>query len=130
MKVSCQRTEWYLLNSKDVASGKNMMTNYVGVSLGKIYSVYGVIMYENCLKYLLFDEYGMPNWYPAELFSVVDSRIPLGWHYTFYGSEISLTAVWGYEELVNSDTHYDELCEQEPRALDLFNRRRREADTK
>lgn len=128
MQVSCEKTEWYLLSPRDVANGKDMMTKYEGASMGQTYSVYGVIMYENSLKYLLFDAYGMPNWYPAEIFAVIDSRMPANWHFAFYGSDNSLTAIWGYEELVISETHYDELCEQEPTALSLFNRRKLEMD--
>lgn len=129
MRVTCISTDSYLLSNRAVRQGDETRTCYQGVSLDQGYLVYGIILYEDGLRYLLYDAFGMPNWYPAELFEVVDSRCPSNWYYRFLGyDDSSLTAIWGYEELVSSDVHYDELCEQDPGAVELFTRKKREID--
>lgn len=129
MEVICHKQDGYLLSPKEVRNGKETMTHYEGISLGRKYLVYGISLYEEGINYLLYDDFSMPNWYPAELFDVTDSRIPVDWHYKYSGNDESLTAIWGYEELVHSETHYDDICEQEVNAVQLFIRRKIEIET-
>jgi hypothetical protein len=73
-------------------------------------------------------ELGYPNWYPAELFDVIDRKLPSNWHYAFLGIPSYLNAIWGYDELVNVEGHFDKISEREESALMVFVKRRRETD--
>jgi hypothetical protein len=39
--------------------------------------------------------------------------------------ENEVVAVWGYDELVNQEGHFDDLAEMKQSAIDLFNLRNR-----
>jgi hypothetical protein len=89
--------------------------------------VYSIIIYEDGLRYLLFDDCETPYWYPAELFEVTDNKIPKAWYYKFLGyREENISAILGYYELVHSEEHFDGLSEQEEEAIDLFLKRKKE----
>jgi hypothetical protein len=54
--------------------------------IGDIYTVYGVGMILETIYYLTFDKWGnAPFWSPAELFEIVDYRLPSEWYCKFYG---------------------------------------------
>jgi hypothetical protein len=127
MKVKCIKTEGYTFGIRDVKNGVNMTTNYNGVDLNNNYFVYGIIIYREGIRYLLHDKFDMPNWYPAELFTVIENNIPNNWYYKFNGyTEYGITAIWGYHELVNNEEHYNGLCEQESNDVNLFLKRKME----
>ncbi|HWK22295.1 MAG TPA: hypothetical protein VNS08_04595 [Ureibacillus sp.] len=91
--------------------------------------MYGMIIYEDGLRYLLFDDCETPYWYPAELFEVVENKIAESWYYKFLQhSDEAISAIWGYFELVHSEKHFDGLSEQEQQAVDLFFERRKDID--
>jgi len=122
MIVRC-RTAW----------GKGLPQNFRGlfytersvfhVTEGLDYEVYGLSLFNAGLVVLLKDDSGVPNWYPVEFFTVLDGKIPEGWHFGYHISEDSNTdAFWGYEQLVNDPTHQQGLLERDPAALDFFDR--------
>ena len=129
MRVQCKNNEGSLFFRNAVKKGHDRKTVYKGVLINSNYIVYGIIFYEGSILYLLYDEYKMANWYPAELFEVTEGHIPKGWCYNFLGyKEFGLSAVWGYNELVNDENHYDGLAEQENSAFELFLKRKTEID--
>lgn len=108
-----------------------MKTDRPEITLDKIYKVYGIILYEEGLKYLIYDDYDMANWYSAELFEVVDHKMPNTWLHRYFGisDEISLSAIQGYHELVFSQEHYNGLLDQDREDVDLFYKRKKEIDS-
>lgn len=88
------------------------------------YSVHGICMWtEGVLMYLIDpDGTHRPNWYPAQLFEVRDNRLPDHWVFAFVSdaAEHGVSAVWGYQELVDDQKHFDGLLEREEAALRLF----------
>lgn len=96
------------------------------------YEVYGIILWKGTLHYLLLTRYKgkerLPLPYPAELFELIDSRLPQGWYYKFTGTEEENEATWGYKEFVIDSKHQEELYEGETEALEIFSRRRKEMD--
>lgn len=129
MKVYCISTEGYLFSMKTVKKGNLQKTIYKGIKLGNTYTVYGIILYEGSMVYLLYDNYKMANWYPAELFEVTDKHLPSNWYYQFYGyQEFGVSAVWGYYELVLSEKHYNGICEKNSDEIKVFLKRRKEID--
>jgi hypothetical protein len=121
LKVRCITDDGYLFSPRKVREGYNQKTTYNGIEVNRDYNVYGILFYEDGLRYLLFDDYETPYWYPAELFEVIENKIPETWYYKFYGyDEEGISAIWGYDELVHSEKHFDGLSEQEPEEIELF----------
>jgi hypothetical protein len=122
-------------------SGKNLSYKYLGafdnaesffpINIGDIYTVYGINIWAGGINYLTFDKWGhYPSWYPAELFEIVDNRLPSEWHFHFYGYKNNelLNAVLGYKELALNPEHYNQLAEREGLSMYIFNQRKKEID--
>ncbi len=91
------------------------------VSVGAGYPVHGMAIFERGLIVLVKDETGRPNWYPVELFEVVDGTLPADWRFATRDEGASgMQAIWGYPELVDDPGHKDALIEREPDALAVF----------
>lgn len=132
MKIKCTSTEDYIFTQRSIRErGLDMKTNRDRITLDKIYNVYGITLYEEGLNYLIYDDYDMASWYSAELFDVVDHKMPNTWIHRYFGisKEISLSAIWGYHELVFSEEHYNGLLEQEREDIYLFYKRKKEIDS-
>ena len=99
------------------------------VKIGEVYNVYGQSLYKGVLSYLLIGTFeNLPSWYPVELFVVVDPQLPLEWYYNFFGYDGNLSCIWGYNELVLDENHYDALIEREDKAIRIFLKRKKEID--
>ncbi|MDQ0882388.1 hypothetical protein QFZ73_003399 [Peribacillus sp. V2I11] len=89
-----------------------------------------MILYEDGIRYLIYVDSEVPAfplWYPAELFEVSDNTLPDNWHYKFNGIiDGAVSAIWRYEELVFSDSHFDGLGEQDVKDIGLFLKRKKE----
>jgi len=91
------------------------------VVVGKEYLVFAMAIWMTHVSVLLSDENHLPNWYPLELFSVADPRLPNDWLFAEdLRNEYGLQAVWGYERLVQEPSHYDALLERIPEELKYF----------
>jgi hypothetical protein len=120
MIVKCLTQEGYLDSPNAVKKGHKRLTAYQEINVGNTYPVYGIIHYEGGFRYLLYDEFQMTYWYPAELFEIVDHYTPSNWYFKFNGQDSEpITAVWGYKELMDDD-HIEELAELEPEANRIF----------
>lgn len=128
MEIRCERKTGYLFSPKLVREGNETTTTFNGISLGKTYKVYGMILYQEGIYYLVYDDFLMPNWYYSVLFKTVASDIPQGWYYKYFGQNESLSAIWGYDELVNDLKHYDGLSEQDQEEIEVFLKRKKEMD--
>ena len=130
MEAICCKNEGHLLSINDVKAGSYEKTCYKGISIDKLYTIYGIVIFRGSIKYLIFDDYEMVNWYPAELFIITDGKISSLWYYHYRGNnEFGISAIWGYNELVFSDEHYTGLCEQDIESLNLFMERKKQIDT-
>jgi hypothetical protein len=128
MKVKCiANTGDKLLLTTINNSGDTIETKYP-IKIGELYVIYGQHIYNNVLSYLLIGTYeNLPSWYPAELFEVKDTVIPMEWYYQ-YDSQSILSAIWGYNELVLDENHYDSLLEREDEGIRIFLKRKKEID--
>ena len=127
MKVVCTS------NSGGSLSDKYLKSGYTDSSVFDLqpqleYSVYGICIWRNLLLYLVVGEGSLPHWDPAELFQVIDSRIPESWYFAFFGYSEELNAIWGYSELVNNEKYFDQLSNLEDPAVEIFHVRKREID--
>ncbi|SET32120.1 hypothetical protein, partial [Thorsellia anophelis] len=60
----------------DSETGKSVYFDY---EIGTEYKVYGLKFRSYRVDYLVCNKYGDPNWIPANLFKIKDSRIPSNW---------------------------------------------------
>lgn len=125
-------------------------TRFTSLRVNDVYRVFGLTLYQNTqlatkvdprpawfppqagLTVLIGHEYDnpptiRPDWYPIELFSVEDSKLPDDWEFSTtmeYSHEgagkSNVLARWGYPLLVHSDEHWAGLVERDPPALAAF----------
>lgn len=84
------------------------------------YRVCAMSLYAGSVMVLVCADTGLPDWYPIQLFRVEDSSIPNEWRFAFYRDSAHLQALWGYEDMIDDESHYDGLLEREVRALEKF----------
>ena len=116
------------LSNQSIKAGRSTDSIF-HLNIGDIYQVYGINLWRGTLNYLTMNKANsMPIWSPAELFEVVDSKIPADWYYVYLGhSENLLNAAWGYKELTNSQ-HYDGIMGGVKKELDAFFAKKKEMD--
>jgi hypothetical protein len=130
MKVLCKANSGESLSLKQLELGNTPITHF-DLQVGKEYVVYAINLWKGALGYLLVGDGMHPSWYPAELFEVTQNKLPSSWHFARYNEEdgFDLGALWGYEELIMTENHYDELANLEKPALDVFGKRMTEIET-
>lgn len=121
MQVKCKTVEGNLLSRNSVKAGRDQKTTHGAISVDSVYEVYGIVMFQEDILYLIIDDYDMTNWYNSELFNIEDSRITRPWHYKFCGyNDRGMTSICGYKELVESNQHYNGLIEREKCDIKIF----------
>lgn len=109
-----------------------LATTRFDTRVGHVYTVYGMMLWEGILHYLVFDrqvhEY-FPNRDPSELFVVKDHSLPSRWYYKTYGYDhpSGIMALWGYKELMD-DNHFHGLAIRDGDAVVTFHKRKKEID--
>lgn len=130
MKVICRANKGNALSKKALSLGNSVASEFE-LEIGISYIVYGICIFEDVLHYLIIgkDE-NFPSWYPAELFHVSDNILPIEFYFNFFGydSEIGVSAIWGYKELVFDKQHYINLIERESEAITVFLKRKHEIE--
>jgi hypothetical protein len=120
MRITCKSNKGDGLPEKYFREGYTRESEFHLV-IGKNYTVFGMALWRSVLVLLLLDEDHLPNWYPIDLFSVEDPRLPESWFFASYqGNELLVQALWGYERLVCDSSHHDALSDREPNAMKLF----------
>ena len=84
----------------------------------KPYIVHSVVVYQGIVFYLIIDDDNSPNWEPAWLFDMSDSKIPMDWTCGVYDDWPNL--VLGPEFITVSQDAYRQLVEREPERLQLL----------
>ena len=132
MKVKAIATLGRNLSTKSLKAFHNPEENFQ-LKVNDIYTVYGINVWGDIVHYLTLDESNTtPSWNPAELFEIIDNKLPTEWYFKFYGYEAkntdSVYAVWGYKELALDLEHYFQLINIVPAAVAIFNKRKNEID--
>jgi hypothetical protein len=111
-----------ILSKRYLETSGDTSQSIYDLSIGKIYTVLSIIMTRYNVKFLFSDEYNKPNFYPTELFSITVASIPDDWQFTAYpgDEEYLLKASWGYEYLIQNETHITNLAERETEDLTIF----------
>jgi hypothetical protein len=128
MKVKCIENMGTGLSELAIKAGYNANSIF-HLKVGAVYTVYGMNLWRNVLSYLTMNQPGsQPIWSPAELFEMVDGKLPPEWYYVYLGSQSDLlNAAWGYQELTNG-AHYIGIQTGDAAALKLFFERKKAID--
>lgn len=124
MKVKCIEVSGVNLLPNTIRLGYSIEADFE-LKLHDVYTVYGMSLWDGSLHYLIQVSDYNPSWFPAELFTVEETKIPENWYFSFPLSN-DVNAIWGYKELVDGSDHYDDLIERVDKALVLFNKRKKE----
>jgi hypothetical protein len=130
MKVKCINNTGKSLSIASIEAGNTIETQFQ-INIDDVYTVYGINVWRNTVGYLILDKWKTnPFWIPAELFEIVDNRLPPDWYYNFYNykEDTWINAIWGYKELALSLDHYSKLIERYPEVLNIFKQRKKEID--
>lgn len=130
MKVKCIANMGDGLSKQAIKAGRNLDSVF-HLKIGDIYVVYGINLWRNSLNYLTMNQVGtLPIWSPAELFEVVDGKMPPDWYFKYLGhSEEYLDAAWGYKDLTYNPPHYDGLLGGDKNALEIFFENKKKIDS-
>lgn len=114
MKARCIINRYSNLAEKYRPYGESDGTVY-HLTIDKEYQVYGISIYKSELNYLVMDETRKPNWYSVGCFELTNNQIPPDWFFKHFldNEEFLLNAIWGYQELVESQSHYEGILERD-----------------
>ena len=100
------------------------------IKLESEYTIYGISLWKGITLYLVFDETNMPNWYPANLFCITDKSIPPNWFFSFEYENINdaVHSILGYKELIDIESHFNDLIDRKKSALEIFYKRKHQID--
>lgn len=129
MKVICKQNRAINLDMKEVTI-LNSQETYFPVTKGVEYIVMGLVVYKdtNCIYYLVDNGWG-PNWIPYPLFDISHSEFSSNWFVKVFDKQYfgDLFYLSGFEELCNNEDYYDALVEREEWALEIYAKRKYEA---
>jgi hypothetical protein len=129
MRVLCTAKSGESLSVNHYEHGYTPSTDF-DLEIGKDYIAYGISLWNGLLVYLVVGEGLHPHWYPAELFTVSENKLPDDWFFAYFaekdGAEIN--AIWGYNELVNNEVHFDGVSNLDQDAIEVFVTRKKEID--
>ena len=137
MIIKCIANSGIALSEKQIAIVHNSKDyEYNHLEIDSLYVVCGVSIFKDTLNYLIVGKYSnFIMWEPAELFEVVDNRIPPNWYYNYFGKEYlsdmennPFYAIWGYKEITENLDHNHNLMERNPDDLKIFNKRKTEIE--
>lgn len=97
------------------------------IVVGQSYIVYGMILSMSHIEYLVLGNSDpFPEWMPAELFEITDSKLSRHWYCgaNFDGLDNTIDFVWGYKELADHSPHFDLLVDRDGAELEIFTLRR------
>jgi hypothetical protein len=117
MMVTCVGKSLRDLPPNPVAYNQEAVTR---LTVKMQYQVCAMSLYAGSIMVLVCDDTGLPNWYPMQLFRVSDSNVPGGWRFASYGDSAHLQALWGYGELVDDESHYNDILERKNEALEVL----------
>lgn len=127
MKVKCKANKGTALMEKTIETGYFRTTEF-SLEIGFDYIVYGIVIARGVLKYLIIGKNtNVPLWYPAELFDVIDNLLPLELYFDYLGGT-EVQAIWGYQELIQDESHFDDLAECASEVIEIFLKRKQEID--
>lgn len=128
MKVKCLINTGAGFSEYTMAHMGCSINTKMPLCIDEVYIVYGQMIYRGILKYLVKGtNEDLPSWYPAEIFEVVDLLLPFEWYFQYKRDE-EISAIWGFQELVNDVQYLEDLIEREDKAIRIFLKRKKQID--
>lgn len=106
------------LNSVPESIREFVAPGQVFLTAGKEYDVHAIVVFERHVAFQVVDDMEYPEWYPAWLFDVTDSRLPRDWICNVFRGEPAF--VMGPEFIAKDIKSYVEMVEKAPEQVDLF----------
>lgn len=103
--------EWYSIDSN--VSGYK-------ITLGKKYTVYGILFFKNEIRYLICNDDNVPGFFPSTLFEILENYILFDWGINSYQIEDEKILLIGYSDLIKDFEHLRDLIENTPDAVRTF----------
>lgn len=130
MKVICKQNRAINLDLNEVTILDSRET-YFPVTKGVEYIVMGMRMRKdtNCIYYLV-DNGWCPDWIPYPLFDISHPELPSNWYMKIFNKKETDGTIFylsGFDELCNNEDYHDALVEREEWALDIYAKRKYEA---
>ncbi|MEZ0579131.1 hypothetical protein [Nocardioides sp. MH1] len=114
----------------DTRRGYDRATEFP-LTIGDSYAVFAFTIFLGTGWYYVIDDDRLdwPTWMPASLFDVVDGSIPAGWKLGYVRlSADDQRPIVSFPEWADDPAFYERLVDQDPVAVQVFDRRRREIE--
>lgn len=104
-------SEWYTINSN--------ISGY-SISMGREYTVYGILYYDRQVRYLILDDYGMPGFFPSTLFQLQKRNLFFEWEIGEYSIGEQTLFIIAYPDICHSYDNLLRLVEAKSDAISNF----------
>lgn len=81
------------------------------IKTGNEYTVYGILIIKNQIRYLIFNDHGIPGFYPSCLFNVVENYLYYDWGINIYQVNTEQYLLITSENIVNCYEHFCDLVD-------------------
>lgn len=118
----------FLVDSENRPLWCTSNTQFGGLEIGKEYVVIRIV-FRNGLPHYLIDD---GRAYLYLLFDVIENKVDAEWYFRAFEKNeknyVNREVIFGYHELCTDDDHFMQLLEREPSALEVFLKRKIEAE--
>lgn len=98
---------------------------------GVIYIVFGILIWRSVVHYLIIPtDSNLPDWVPADVFTIINSSIPPEWYFHYYGNSdpSEYQIMLSYKEMALDHLHCQNLIERNEDAIRTFFSRKKEIE--
>ncbi|MGF6731032.1 hypothetical protein OKW50_003113 [Paraburkholderia youngii] len=128
MRILCRSNTGASLPESARCLGETDRTEFAPLKVGDEYIVYGLMFRFSRVEFLVCPDGMAPYWMPSNLFAIADPALP-AWQICLTGQArdyqalmgaFGITALIGYDALVNDYQHYVGILERDPVQLQKF----------
>lgn len=110
--------ENYITSKGGATIGGNMLQYQLTV--GREYTVFSVLFFEQLVRYLVADDDNMPCFIPSDVFRIQDNSVPFDWAAANYKLKNGNLFLLGYSPLSDNYAELTSLLRQTPDAVEHF----------
>ena len=81
------------------------------IKMGNEYTVYGILIFKNQIRYLIFNNFDIPGFYPSCLFDVVENYLLYDWGINIFHVNTEKYILIISEDVVNCYEHFSALVD-------------------
>lgn len=89
------------------------------LSMGREYRVYGILEYDNEIRYLILDDSNIPVFHSSKLFQIIDSSLDIEWDTKVYIVNNKQLIITSYCDILDYNSLID-LVQEKPCAIKSF----------